>query len=185
MSLIDHPIIRAINGGLMRKLALFLCLAILVPVVAWGQDAPSDSRGQGYVFVAPGAATTFSCGSCTYGMLHFGGGGEALLYKGLGIGAELGYVAPMEGMSDGIGLLSINGIYLFRSRTHPKLEPFLTGGGSLGFVSGGAFGGMNFGGGVQYWMRKRIGLRFEFRDHIPTASTSSHLLEGRIGFAFR
>ncbi len=169
----------------MKRLALLFCMAVAIPALVMGQEAERQSRGQGYAFFAPGAATTFSCGSCTSGTLHVGGGGEATFYKGLGIGAELGYLVPMEEMSSGIGLASINGVYIFRSRGRSKLEPFLTAGGSVGFVSGGAFGAINFGGGIQYWLRKRIGLRIEFRDHVPPQSYSSHLFEGRIGIAFR
>ena len=66
-----------------------------------------------------------------------------------------------------------------------NLEPFLTGGGTLAIGSGGFAGGMNFGGGLQYWLRNRIGLRVEFRDHVPSGDFSNHLFEGRIGFAFR
>ncbi len=169
----------------MKKLAMLCCLALLTPAVVLGQENEPKRTGHGYVFVAPGAATSFDCRSCTFGTLHFGGGGEATFYKGLGIGAELGYLVPIENMSSGLGLASINAVYIFRSKGKAKLEPFLTGGGTLGFASGGAFGGINFGGGVQYWMRKRVGLRIEFRDHVPTESYSSHLFEGRVGFAFR
>jgi hypothetical protein len=169
----------------MKKLALFLCLAGLVTSPVWAQDVDKPKLGHAYVFVAPGVATTFSCRSCTAGTIHFGGGGEGTFYKGLGVGAEIGYLGAMGSMNEGIGLASLNGIYIFRSRSHPKLDPFLTGGGTLAFAGGGLFGGLNFGGGVQYWFRKRIGLRVEFRDHIPNQDFSSHLFEGRIGFAFR
>ncbi len=168
----------------MRKIALFFFAAVLAPALVWGQDADPQPRGHGYVFVAPGAATTFACRSCTFGTVHFGGGGEATFYKGLGIGAEAGYLVPMEDMGSGIGLASLNAVYIFR-RIGRKLEPFLTGGGTIGGAGGGVFGGINFGGGVQYWMRRRIGLRIEFRDHVPTQDFNSHLFEGRIGFAFR
>ncbi len=169
----------------MKKLVLSLCVVFLIPALVRGQDVQSRNSGQAYAFVAPGAATTFSCRSCTWGTLHIGGGGEATFYKGLGIGAELGYLSPMESMSSGVGLASVNGIYIFRRKGTAKLEPFVTAGGSVGVAAGGAFGAINLGGGVHYWMRNRVGLRIEFRDHIPTASYSSHLFEGRVGFAFR
>ncbi len=143
----------------MKKLALLLCVAFLAPALVRGQEAQSKSVGHGYAFFAPGAGTTFSCRSCTFGTLHLGGGGEATLYKGLGIGAEAGYLVPMRDTSSGIGLASLNGVYIFRRKGQARLEPFITGGGTVGFTGGGAFAGINFGGGVQYWMRKRIGLR--------------------------
>jgi len=168
----------------MKRLALLLCVAFLAPALVRGQESLSKSFGHGYAFFAPGAATTFSCRSCTFGTLHVGGGGEAILYKGLGIGAELGYLVPMEEMSQGFGLVSLNGVYVFRRGGKARVEPFLTGGGTV-VISGGAYGGINFGGGVHYWMRKRVGLRIEFRDHVPTESFNSHLFEGRIGISFR
>ena len=42
------------------------------------------------------------------------------------------------------------------------------------FADGGAAGGGNFGGGIQYWPKDRIGLRFEVRDHI-FSSDSPHI----------
>jgi hypothetical protein len=162
-----------------------LCLCCLLAAPAWGQEVEKEKSGHGYVFVAPGAATTFSCRSCTAGTIHFGGGGETTFYKGLGIGAEIGYLGAMEDLSAGFGLLSINGVYIFRGRGHSRWEPFLTGGGTLAMGQGEAAGAVNFGGGVQYWLKNRIGLRIEFRDHVPNQDFSSHLFEGRIGFSFR
>lgn len=169
----------------MKRPALVLFLAGLFAGPVWGQDVDQEKTGHAYAFVAPGAATTFSCRSCTAGTIHFGGGGEGTFYKGLGIGAEIGYLSLMESGNNGLGLMSLNGIYIFRSRSKPKWEPFLTAGGTLAIAQGGIAGGVNFGGGVQYWLRKRIGLRIEFRDHIPNQDFSSHLFEGRIGFSFR
>jgi hypothetical protein len=168
----------------MKKPALFLCLSVLVPALLWGQEAENKSHGHGYVFFAPGAATTFGCRSCTSGTLHFGGGGEGTFYRGLGIGGEIGYIGAMGSLDGGLGLGSINGVYIFRSHGKSKLEPFITGGFSVA-IANGILGAANFGGGIQYWRRKRVGLRLEFRDHFPTQSFSDHLFEGRVGFAFR
>ncbi len=169
----------------MNKLAMLICAGLLMPALARAQEVGPESHGHGYAFFAGGAATTFSCRSCTFGTIHVGGGGEATFYKGLGIGAEAGYLVPAEDTSSGLGLASLNAVYIFRGKGRSRIEPFLTGGGTVGFAAGGAFGGINFGGGIQYWMRNRIGLRFEFRDHVPTQSLNSHLFEGRVGISFR
>jgi hypothetical protein len=79
----------------MKKLALFLCLAGLVTAPVWGQDVDKPKLGHAYVFVAPGAATTFACRSCTAGTIHFGGG------------AEIGDLGFMEGLDNGVQWVSV------------------------------------------------------------------------------
>jgi hypothetical protein len=64
--------------------------------------------------------------------------------------------------------------------------PFITGGYSLLFGSGAAHG-LNFGGGVNWWMRDRLALRLEARDHIFPVhrGPTPQAWEFRIGFSFR
>jgi hypothetical protein len=104
------------------------------------------------------------------------------LYKGLGVGAELGYVTSTQGFGSGFGLASTNVSYHFY-KPGRKLVPFVTGGGSI-VLGTGPVGGGNFGGGVQYWMSDRVGLRVEFRDHI-FSSDSPHFYGVRVGFSFK
>ena len=68
----------------MSKLIFVILLAVLLPFAAAAQS--KERRGQGYVFVAPTSTTEGGFG------LHIGGGGEGLVYKGLGVGGEIGYV---------------------------------------------------------------------------------------------
>ena len=162
----------------MRRLVIIVSFLVLVPVVALGQAA-SDPRGWGYGFGAVGGTSGGSVAT-----LHVGGGGEGLVYKGLGLGAEVGYVSPFRDLGDGLGLLSTNVSYHFvKPASNQKLVPFVTCGFSLAFRNG-ASGGGNFGGGVQYWMRPHVGLRFEFRDHV-FSSDSPHLYGFRVGVSFR
>jgi len=145
----------------------------------------TERRGdQYYVFVAPGG-DNFTFGSTT-GTLHFGGGGEGFFYKGLAIGAEAGFLAPMKSFSGGSGLVSVDGSYHFSSGKTKKVVPFISGGYSLLFGSGGA-NGLNFGGGVNWWMRDRLALRLEARDHILSVGVrpTPQAWEFRIGFSFR
>jgi hypothetical protein len=168
----------------MRRLTVALWVLALSPALAFAQNAESR-RDQYYLFVAPGG-NNFTFGSTT-GTLHFGVGGEGFLYKGLGIGAEVGYVAPIKSFKSGDGLLSVDGSYHFiSSGKTKKVVPFITGGYSLLFRSGAA-NGVNFGGGVNWWMRDRLGLRLEARDHIFPVSggTTPQAWEFRIGFSFR
>ena len=117
-------------------------------------------------------------------MLHFGGGGEAYVYKGLGFGAEIGYLSPIKALDQGLGCLSINGLYAFRGSAGGKVVPFISGGYSLLFRSG-TLNAVNFGGGINYWFTRKVGLRLEFRDHVSPAYFQDHLLQGRVGITVR
>jgi hypothetical protein len=147
-------------------------------------EAEKEHRGQGYAFFAPGGL--FTRWGHT-GTAHCGAGGEGLLYRGIGIGAEAGYLTPWRDFSAGIGMVSADGSYHFmRNR---KVSPFVTGGYTLAFRDGAA-NMVNVGGGANWWVKEGLGLRLEFRDHIYSESYGNHTerihyLGGRIGFAFR
>lgn len=172
----------------MRILKRFVLSASMILAFSLGANAQSSAsqgegreyRGQGYVFFAPG--TIVGNGYST-AAVHFGGGGEGFLYKGIGLGAEGGYLTPWRNFGSGIGVASVNGSYHFnRDR---KLSPFISGGYSLAFRSDTA-NLFNLGGGVNYWFRDKVGLRLELRDHIYSdRSSNTHYLAGRIGFSFR
>src|SRR5688572_20797054 len=100
---------------------LFLLLFAL-PVGA--QDAAY------YACVGSGAATSTFRSSTT--LFHVGGGGEFAASNGLGVGTELGYLGPWVNGSNGVGLMSLNGLYRFLPG---NIQPFVTGGYSLGFRS--------------------------------------------------
>lgn len=161
----------------MHKLVFVILMVVLLPIAAAAQS--KERRGQGYVFVAP---TTTSEGGA---FLHIGGGGEGLVYKGLGVGGEIGYLGAGEALGNGVGVLSSNLSYHFRKASKSgKFAPFVTSGYSLVAPSD-AVHAFNFGGGMNWWFKDRIGLRLEFRDYIPLQSGSSHLFGVRIGLAFR
>jgi hypothetical protein len=139
-------------------------------------------RSNGYVFFAPGAA---SCGGCNNMTLHLGGGAEGILGKGVGLGAELGFLAPRESFGDGLGVFSPNGYYHFPGKSKDrKLDPFVTGGYTLLFRNGHA-SLWNFGGGVNYWFGGKLGLKLEMRDHVWSDGGTTHYWGIRIGLAFR
>jgi len=164
----------------MKKNLFAICVFILLPVLALGQEADDKWASRGYGFVAPGAA--IGDGSSTE-LLHFGGGAEGNIYKGLGVGAEIGYLTPLEAISNGAGVFSVDGLYRFH-KSRSKIEPFLVGGYSLLFRSDFA-NAVNFGGGIDYWFRKKLGMRFEFRDHFSPHYLDDHIIQGRIGVVFR
>jgi hypothetical protein len=160
------------------KSACFVLLSIALSVVGTAQER--DHSGQGYVFFAPGVATG---GGFSEGTFHFGGGAEGFLYKGLAAGGEIGYVAPWKYSRSGIGLLSFDGS--FHLNRSSRLSPFVAGGYSFAFQRSGHANAVNYGGGVNWWVRERYGLRLELRDQFLTAYTDLHYVGFRIGFAFR
>ncbi|MCI0387588.1 MAG: hypothetical protein MOB07_02290 [Acidobacteria bacterium] len=161
----------------MRRLIFVILLAGLLPFAAPAQT--KERRGQGYVFVAPGS---FAQEVAT---LHIGGGGEGLVYKGLGVGGEIGYLGIIGELGEGFGVLSPNVSYHFTNATRSgKFAPFVTSGYSLLFGEGVA-SAVNLGGGMHWWFKDRVGLRLEFRDHVIVTDGAPHLFGIRFGVAFR
>lgn len=163
----------------MRSTFLICIILTMISGLANAQTA-REHRGYGYGFGAPGASVGDGGSTAT---LHVGVGGERLVYKGLGAGGEIGYIAPMTEMSSGFGIGSANGSYHFTTSSG-KLDPFVTGGYSLAFRSDVA-NGFNVGGGVDYWFKERVGLRVEVRDHYFPLFRSTNFIGVRIGITFR
>src|SRR6266542_105480 len=156
----------------MRKLILGAIILIVAQGMALAQRS-GERRGWGYIFAGAGAST----GDFSRGYFQVGAGGERLAVKGFGLGAEVGYLAPLESGGNGLGLFSSDASYHFNRSS--KLVPFVNGGYSAVFRNG-ASHGANFGGGVHYWMKDHVGLRLEFRDHV-FSSDSPFLFQFRVG----
>ena len=165
-----------IGETMMRKMLLAAILLTVVQGVAMAQSS-GEKKGWGYVFAGAGA----SAGDFSTNYFQVGGGGEGLLNNGFGMGAEIGYLAPFRSGGNGIALFSSGPSYHFNRSS--KLVPFVTGGYSAAFRNGASHGG-HFGGGVHYWMKDHVGLRFEVRDHV-FSSDSPHLFQFRVGLSFR
>ena len=138
-----------------------------------------EHHGYGYGFVAPGAAVGDGNAAAT---LHFGVGGDRLLYKGLGAGGEVGFVGLARELRGGFGLASANASY--QAASTRKVVPFVTGGYSVVFREG-SVNGFNIGGGVNYWFKEHVGLRFEVRDHVFSEFRNANFVGFRIGLTFR
>ena len=164
----------------MKTTALATLILALVPCLAQAQTS-DESKGHGYVYFAPGVTAPEGEGT-----IHIGGGGEGFFSRYVGAGADVGYVAPYSSFSDGIGIFSPNVVARFRPKgKENKVEPFVTGGYSLFFRDGTA-NGANLGGGVNWWFKERIGLRFEIRDSVLINTEETVQLIGfRIGLTFR
>jgi hypothetical protein len=176
-----------------RAVGTFAVLAVAawligVPAPALAQAAAGAPvkpvGGLGYGFFGIGAAST-DYGSI--GSWHVGGGGEAVFWDELGIGAEIGCQSLWEEPPDRFGMLSVNGAYHFNSAAGAgKWRPFVTGGYTLIFDSGSTGNLFNIGAGVDYWFRRKVGVRVEFRDHIWTpGEITVQYLGVRFGVTFR
>lgn len=158
----------------MRKLIFAISLLIISGMAA-------SAQSHGYVLIAPGG---LSGSGYTNGVYHIGVGADAVFWRGLGFSPEVGYVTgTTSNFQDGFGLGSLNGTYHFARRN--RLDPFVTGGYSIIFRSG-HVNLANFGGGVNWWFLKRLGLKLEFRDHVDVQNGGNfHLWQGRFGLTFR
>src|ERR1035441_2353982 len=141
----------------MKALIVAAALLLFAPVLASAQDGSPKYRGQAYVFIGLGQV---SLDPGYRGIGHVGGGGEFNFYKGLAVAGELGAVG-MPG--DGACLFSVGPSYHFQLVSkRSKFDPFVSGGYTRAFGNGGV-NLMNFGGGVNYWLFKRVSLRLDLR----------------------
>ena len=148
--------------------AILLFLSTCVNPAASGQSL-------GYAFGAVGRETGYS------NYLHGGIGGDWIIWKGLGVGGEVGGLVNRRAGAPNLALLSGNVSYHLPVST---IDPFVTAGISTVTTGGSADLLTNWGGGANWWLRPRIGLRLEFRDHVWSAG-ARHLTEFRFGIAFR
>ena len=150
-------------------------------------EAAEAQHTQGYAFV--GGVTIPGETGYTYwhgNFVHVGGGAAAGIGKRFTLGGEIGaLISTGERFGRNSGVFSVGPGFHFTPRSERKLDPFVTGGVSLA-VAGGAAGMIYYGGGVNYWLQSRIGLRLEFRDHVwARGGTSIHFVGGRIGVSIR
>lgn len=156
---------------------------LLLAGAAWAQGS------NGYVFFAPGGV---SCCGHTAMTVQFGAGGEAVLGWGIGVGAEIAALGTRQDFADSVvGAFSPNGYYHFVHGRRAKADPFVTAGYTLLFRSGHT-NLFNFGGGVNYWFRPKLGARVEFRDFVYHSGggfgfngTTINYWGVRVGLAFR
>jgi len=179
----------------MKKLIARVALLLLVPMLASAQDADHQYHGQGYGFFGLGTSWGNPLYSPGYpyhpAIEQVGFGGEGFLYKGLGLGAELGW-AYWGSVENQAWMPSGDVSYHFRgNRARARVDPFVLSGAS-GYLptSHGARGAPagNFGGGVNLWFEKHAALRLEVRDHVSQNGSfgpGNHYLSFRVGITFR
>lgn len=181
----------------MKELIVTVALLLMVPALASAQNADHQYRDQGYVFIGEGTGRSLDNG--LHGNTEVGGGGEVLLFRGFGVGGELGVMGVggelWSSPAQRVGVLSIDPSYRFLHKS--KVVPFVEAGytRTFGNRDGDPFPPsnlFNFGGGINYWAFKRVGLRLEFRDFVRHASPlyafpghTYYYWALRIGLAFR
>ncbi|HTT62016.1 MAG TPA: outer membrane beta-barrel protein [Bryobacteraceae bacterium] len=143
--------------------------------------AAAAQSSSGYVYFAPGGASSSGNTSMT---IQVGGGGDFILGKGIGVGAEIGAVGPTADFSGALGVLSPDLSYHFIHEKERKIDPYVTGGYTLLF-RGGHENLFNFGVGANYWFAQKVGLKVEFRDQVYTQGTAVHFWGIHLGVAFR
>lgn len=167
----------------MAKAILGMLLMLLASLPASAQM----SSGYVYVFGGPVVVPKSAYTRWNGDFVHVGGGGEGRLTKRFALGGEIGVLKPVTNpYAITTGLASVTPAFHFVPKdSKGKFDPFVDGGFSLLFGSGGA-AAIHYGGGMNYWLRRRIGLRFEFRDHIWSVESGEavHLVGFRVGLVF-
>jgi hypothetical protein len=168
----------------MAKVILGIVVLLASCIVASAQQSGSYVYAVTGPVVVPRSAFTRWDGT----FIHAGGGGEARLTNRFGLGGELGVLKPVTNQyAITTGLASVTPAYHFIARgSNRTIDPFVNGGFSVLFGSG-AGAAIHYGGGLNYWVRPRLGLRFEFRHHLwsPEAGEAVHLIGFRVGVTFR
>ncbi len=146
-----------------------------------------SSSSYGYVFGGPLVVPKSAFTRWNGNFVHVGGGGERRLTERFALGGEIGVLKPVTNQyALTTGLASVTPAFHFLPKnSKSRFDPFVDGGLSLLFARGGGIA-FHYGGGMNYWLRRRIGLRFEFRDHIwsPESGEAVHLVGFRAGIVF-
>jgi hypothetical protein len=165
----------------MRAFIAVAIISLAISPWALAQNAAPRYRGEGYLFFGEGVV---SSGYAHWGILHAGGGGDVRVLKGLGVDGELG---AMGLFGYGFGIFSLGPSYHFlRPTRKSKFDPFVGSGYTRAFGNGGV-NLMNFGGGTNYWLFRRVGVRFDFRDYpnLGLRSGWGNVPELRVGLVIR
>jgi len=164
---------------------IFLLIAMLIAAVI--PASAQQPHGYGYAFVGPVVVPQSAFTRWNGDFINVGGGGESRLASRFGLGGEAGAILPVNNQyALTTGLASVSPAFHFISRNSKgKSDPFVDGGLSLLFARGGGVA-LHYGAGVNYWVRRRVGLRFEFRHDIwsPDSGETVNLVGFRTGIIF-
>jgi hypothetical protein len=161
-------------------------MAVLAGALALAAPAAAQVTGLGYGIAGPAGYSGFFGSSGLN--VHAAGGGEALAGGRVGAGGEFGLLA---GPGGGLFVTSLNGVFHFAPSSgargpDQRVSPFVSGGYTRMFSGEGSFNGFNAGAGADIWLKPRLGIRAEVRDHIrPDSRGGVHYWAVRVGVVFR
>jgi len=164
----------------MFRTVLAFPMLLFISFSAAGQ-APG---GYAYVVVGPVVVPQSDYTRWNGDFISVTGGGEGRVAGRFALGGDIGVLKPVTNQyAVAAGVASLSPAFHFVSKySERKVDPFVNGGFSLLFGRGSGFA-MHYGGGVNYWVQRRVGLRFEFRHYIwsPEAGELVHLVSFRFG----
>jgi len=161
-------------------------LSVIAVILAAFPVGAQQSSSYVYAFTGPVVVPQSAFTRWNGDFIHVGGGGEGRITDRFALGGEIGVLAPVTNQyAVTTGLASVTPAFHFVHRdSRAKFDPFVNGGVSLLLGAGGAGGvAVHYGGGMNYWLKRRVGLRFELRDHVwsPEAGETIHLFDFRFG----
>jgi hypothetical protein len=164
------------------RVAIVSTLAAVAGVIT---AHPAGAQALGYGIAGPAGYVGFF-GNSSALSLHAAGGVEILSGGRVGGAGEFGMLASPY---SGLWVTSANGVFHFvpSARTpRNRTSPFVSGGYTRMSSGEGAFDAWNIGGGADVWLKPRVGLRLELRDHIrPDRRGDVHYWAFRAGVVFR
>jgi hypothetical protein len=153
---------------------ILYCFLLCACATTAAPCAFAQSYGYGFVGATIGDQTPGN------GAFRYGIGGSWAVIPRVALGGDVG------GIRDGgSGVIASGNLSLhLRGRVESGFDPFFTGG-----ITGARFGretGVygNIGGGMNYWVRPRLGVRVEFRGY-PGGEDLNSFSEFRFGISFR
>ena len=167
----------------LARVAIVSTLAVVAGAIV---ASPAAAQALGYGIAGPSGYSGFF-GSSSMPMVHAAGGGEFLAGGRVGAGGEFGLLANTDG---GVFVTSANGVFHFAPSVatpiRSRISPFASGGYTRITGGEGAFDAWNLGAGADVWLKPRVGLRLEFRDHIrPDDRGGVQYWAFRAGVVFR
>jgi hypothetical protein len=172
-----------------------ICKTALVAALVIAGVSRADAQGlNGNLFAGLGA---FNCCNGSAGAWQVGGGIDVPVTTRLTIGGDGGAIGPsgdgeiaeqLDGLGGSTAMFATSALVSITATYHVGRRPaplFVTAGYGAAIAGGGGVGGFLFGGGIDWWLRGRRGVRVEVRDQLLEEFGTTHLLTFRAGWLFR
>lgn len=155
---------------------------VFVAVALVASASRAEAQVSGHAIAGPAAYSGFFGSSVS--ALHGAAGGQYVIGLCLGISGEYGILGNSGG---GLILYSVNGVcQLPGLGSDGRIAPFLTTGYSNLSNGEGTFHAWNVAAGTDVWLKRRVGVRVEVRDHVrPDRRGDVHYWSFRGGIVIR